>query len=230
MSVCLRVLVSAVFISFVVYGCNSGRGYSYRVRRGDTLQGIARAHKVKVDDLLKANNMKSSGSLRAGQVLLIPGRSGRFAPPRQAVASKTSKSVKVVRKKKSVIQPSVPLIWPAKGEVVKRFGFDGKERLKGIRIAVPSGGEVRAAAPGKVIYIGNEIDGYGNMIIVRHKGSLATIYALVDKPLVHKGDRVERGQVIGRVLKAATSRRVVHFEVRQGTKAVDPLSVLPSKN
>jgi lipoprotein NlpD len=114
------------------------------------------------------------------------------------------------------------------GPVVRGFHPGGNDAHEGIDIDATKGTPVRAAEEGKVIYSDNRIRGYGNMIIIRHKGRWATIYAHNEKNSVREGDFVRQGQEIARV--GSTGRSTgshLHFEVRYGRKPVDPLRFLP---
>lgn len=118
--------------------------------------------------------------------------------------------------------------WPSKGKVVSGFGQrpDGTHN-DGINISVPQGTDVHAAAEGEVAYAGSELKGYGNLILLRHDNGWVTAYAHADKLLVKRGDKVRRGDVIA---KSGNTGQVdqpqLHFELRQGSKPVDPLPYL----
>jgi murein DD-endopeptidase MepM/ murein hydrolase activator NlpD len=121
-----------------------------------------------------------------------------------------------------------PFVWPVQGKVIGAFG-SSNEGLKndGINIAAPSGAPVVAAADGTVAYAGNELRGFGNMILIRHDGGYVTAYAHNASLLVKKGDKVKRGQTIARVGQTgAVFGPQLHFEIRKGTQPVDPLSFL----
>ncbi len=115
--------------------------------------------------------------------------------------------------------------WPVKGKVIASFGPRADNTHNdGINISVPQGTEVLAAENGVVAYAGSELKGYGNLILVRHDGNWVSAYAHNDQILVKRGDKVKRGQSLA---KAGTTGTVdqpqVHFELRQGSKPVDPL-------
>ncbi len=116
------------------------------------------------------------------------------------------------------------LRWPASGKVIAGFGArpDGTHN-DGINLSVPLGTEVHAAESGVVAYAGSELKGYGNLVLVRHDNGWVTAYAHNDELLVKRGDKVARGQVIGKAGKTGTvDQPQVHFELRQGSKPVDP--------
>ena len=98
----------------------------------------------------------------------------------------------------------------------------------GVNIAAPLGAPVLAADNGVVAYAGKEIRGFGNLLLIKHDGGLITAYAHTDTLLVGRGDTVTRGQVIGKVgTTGGVDTPQLHFEVRQGTRAVDPKRYLP---
>ena len=119
---------------------------------------------------------------------------------------------------------STRLRWPANGKIIAGFGGrpDGTHN-DGINLSVPLGTEVHAAENGVVAYAGSELKGYGNLVLVRHDNGWVTAYAHNDETLVKRGDKVKRGQVIAKAGKTGTvDQPQVHFELRQGSKPVDP--------
>jgi murein DD-endopeptidase MepM/ murein hydrolase activator NlpD len=118
--------------------------------------------------------------------------------------------------------------WPLRGSIISHFGPKaGGLHNDGINIAATSGTPVRAAEEGTVAYAGNELRGFGNLVLIRHKGGWTTAYAHASRLLVKRGDRVKRGQVLAHVGRSGgVDRDQLHFEVRRGTSAVDPLAVL----
>ncbi len=116
------------------------------------------------------------------------------------------------------------LRWPVKGKVLTSFGprSDGTHN-DGVNLSVPLGTEVHAAESGVVAYAGSELKGYGNLILVRHDNGWVTAYAHNDELIVKRGDRVKRGQVLAKAGKSGqVDQPQVHFELRQGSKPVDP--------
>jgi YD repeat-containing protein len=119
-------------------------------------------------------------------------------------------------------------LWPVKGKILSSFGAkSGGLSNDGINIAADRGATVRAAENGVVVYAGNEIPGFGNLVLVRHADGWVTAYAHNDALLVTKNDRVERGQPIAAVGSSGNvSAPQVHFEIRKGSEPVDPLPYL----
>ena len=122
-------------------------------------------------------------------------------------------------------------IWPLRGELIAGFGAGTNGRHNdGIDIAVPVGSDIRAADDGVVVYAGNDIKGYGNLVLLRHSGGFVTAYAHADKILVKLNDVVHRGQVIAKSgSKPGRTGGVpsLHFEIREGPTPVDPMQFLP---
>ncbi|MBC7577103.1 MAG: M23 family metallopeptidase, partial [Tardiphaga sp.] len=118
--------------------------------------------------------------------------------------------------------------WPVRGRVVTGYGAktNGKSN-DGINVAVPEGTPVKAAEDGVVAYSGNELKGYGNLVLVRHSNGYVTAYAHASELLVKRGETIKRGQVIA---KSGQSGEVgspqLHFEIRKGSSPVDPLQFL----
>jgi murein DD-endopeptidase MepM/ murein hydrolase activator NlpD len=113
---------------------------------------------------------------------------------------------------------------PVGGQIISGYGgkADGLHN-DGVNIKATRGDAVRAAEQGVVVYNGNQIEGYGNMVLIRHADGFMTAYAHMDKMLVKKGERVSRGQTIGTVGSTGhVSTPQLHFEIRKGKDAVNP--------
>ncbi|MDF2096379.1 LysM peptidoglycan-binding domain-containing M23 family metallopeptidase [Aquibaculum arenosum] len=119
-------------------------------------------------------------------------------------------------------------LWPLEGEMIARYGPQGDGRHNdGINIAAERGTEVRAAENGVVAYAGNELRGFGNLLLIKHSDEWITAYAHNDRLLVSAGDTVSRGQVISQVgSSGSVGQPQLHFEIRKGTRAIDPLPLL----
>ena len=119
-------------------------------------------------------------------------------------------------------------MWPVRGPIVEGFGAGPNgTRNEGINIAAPRGAPVRAADAGVVAYVGNELRGYGNLILIKHPQGWISAYAHCGTVLVRRGERVRRGQVIARIGATGDVKEPqLHFELRHGKKAVDPRPLL----
>ncbi|MGE5517327.1 MAG: peptidoglycan DD-metalloendopeptidase family protein [Bacteroidota bacterium] len=115
-------------------------------------------------------------------------------------------------------------IWPLKGELLNEFGPMAKgQHNDGVNIAAPRGTPVKAAENGVVAYVGNELKGFGNLLLIKHADGWMTAYAHNDQLLVQKGEQVRRGQQIATVGSSGNvSQPQLHFELRRGTEAVNP--------
>jgi murein DD-endopeptidase MepM/ murein hydrolase activator NlpD len=120
--------------------------------------------------------------------------------------------------------------WPARGRIINNFGarVSGSPN-DGIDLALPEGTPVRSAEDGVVAYAGNELKGYGNLVLVRHANGFVSAYANASELLVKRNDQVHKGQVIlksGQTGNAATPQ--LHFEIRKNSAPVDPTQYLPT--
>jgi murein DD-endopeptidase MepM/ murein hydrolase activator NlpD len=221
------------------------------VAPGETLSKISRLYGKPVAELAKANNIIAGAPLAVGARLVIPGvRASAAKPVAAAVVAEatTPPSGEIKTASASVFAPlpeapapsneassateaaaSLPKFrWPANGRVITAFGpSTNGQQNDGINIAVPENTPVKAAEDGVVAYAGNELKGYGNLVLVRHSNGYVTAYAHTKELLVKRGDPVKRGQVIA---KSGQSGNVnapqLHFEIRKGASPVDPTKFL----
>jgi murein DD-endopeptidase MepM/ murein hydrolase activator NlpD len=188
------------------------------VQKGETLWSISHRYGSTVDEVALANRISDPAQIRIGQRLVVPAR-------RNVAATRSRKpwtsSNPRVRSSQSTLS------WPARGRVTSRFGMRNGAHHDGIDISVRTGTTVLAAESGRVIHSDNNLSGYGYLIIVKHTGSLSSVYAHNRRNLVKVGEFVEKGQVIAEAGKTGrASAPHLHFEVRKGGKAVDPLEYL----
>jgi murein DD-endopeptidase MepM/ murein hydrolase activator NlpD len=136
---------------------------------------------------------------------------------------------------KSIPQPppraDSRFLWPVQGKVLSSFGpMEGGLHNDGINIAAPEGAPVKAAENGVVAYVGNELRGFGNLLLIKHADGWVTAYAHTQEILVRHGQQVKRGQIVARVgATGSVSEPQLHFEVRKGSKAKDPAQLLGSQ-
>jgi murein DD-endopeptidase MepM/ murein hydrolase activator NlpD len=122
------------------------------------------------------------------------------------------------------IDVSTTMRWPVQGPILSNFGAKGSGmRNDGINIGAPKGAPVVAAAPGTVVYVGNDMKGFGNMILIKHQGEMVTAYSHLDRILAKKDAIIAQGDMIGTVGKTGNvATPQLHFEVRMDGKPVDP--------
>jgi len=214
-------------------------GRFYTVQRGDTVYSISRKYSIDTTTLTQLNKIPAPFTINVGQRLQLPSqikvasRSDEVAP-RPATSTTRPSSGGVAPSTKSPLPPPPTatgnFIWPVRGNVVSRFGPSANGlHNDGINIAVPAGTSVKASQSGVVAYAGNELKGYGNLLLIRHADGWMTAYAHNSKLLVQRGDQVQRGQIISQAgSTGSVTSPQVHFEIRKGSKAVDPIGYLGS--
>lgn len=156
---------------------------------------------------------------------------GRTRVARQSTPNVTTDASRQSSASRSVASGDNKLRWPIRGKIVSGFGprSDGTHN-DGINIAAPVGADVHAAEAGVVAYAGDELKGYGNLILLRHDNGWVTAYAHADEILVKRGDRVKRGQVVAKAGRTGqVDQPQLHFELRQGQKPVDPRPFLAAR-
>ncbi|MBU3636473.1 peptidoglycan DD-metalloendopeptidase family protein [Polynucleobacter sp. es-MAR-4] len=202
-------------------------GY-YRVKRGDTLARIALDNGQSPRDLAQWNNLSNPNLIEVGDLVLVrPPAGSRSAVkpvPKTSVNTDVTKvdTPKAEPAKEMVAEPGIRLSWPAKGKVSEDFS----EKTKGIDIAGKLGEPVTAASDGKVVYAGNSLRGYGNLVIIKHDNTYLTAYAHNRTLLVKEGDTVKKGQKIAEMGDTDATSVKLHFELRVNGKPVNPTPYL----
>jgi lipoprotein NlpD len=218
----------------------------YTVQRGDTLYSIALEHGADYREMAQWNYLDDPTVIRVGQQLRVKAPeaerplqspqvgsarvSGRVEsrpldalPPRAEPTARTESA--------PVSAPPAPpaalagaFIWPAKGKVLAEFAGP---RRKGIDIDGKPGEPIVAAAAGRVTYVGSGIPGMGKLVVIRHDNGFITVYAHNRDILVKEQQSVARGQKIAELGSTDSERPKLHFQIRKGAAAVDPLLYLP---
>ena len=220
------------------------------VAPGETLHSIARLYGKSVMVLAKANNIPPDTMVKVGERVVIPDvqPTSAVAPRAQAsVAPPAGPSLAIAESPHSarVATPETPaqdstiktaepagglpsFRWPVRGRVIAGFGpTPNGLQNDGINLAVPEGTPVKAAEDGVVAYAGNELKGYGNLVLVRHNNGFVTAYAHASDILVKRGETVKRGQVIAHSGQTGNvTSPQLHFEIRKGSTPVDPSQYL----
>jgi murein DD-endopeptidase MepM/ murein hydrolase activator NlpD len=207
-------------------------GAWYVVVPGDTLGSIATRHGVPVEDLAEVNGLSRGDVLAAGRVifLLAPQRGQPPSRPRATVAAAPA-PLPAVAATTDKLPDEAALRWPlVQPRLSSAFGprAGRPQPHEGIDLAAPLGTPILAAEAGQVVYAGNEVRGYGNMVVLQHAGGILTVYAHTSVMLVRTGDRIDGGQEIARVGQSGRATAPhLHFEVRRGQVPQDPLRFLP---
>jgi murein DD-endopeptidase MepM/ murein hydrolase activator NlpD len=229
---------------------------THTVAPGETMIGIAKRYKVPLKELAKANRIEPHTQVKKGDRLVIPGRTASAKRPAlakstPAPAQSQSKVAAAPTTKVASIEPqhtaravspaanvqdeakgsasgSPSFRWPVRGRIIAGFGpKPNGQQNDGINLSVPEGTPIKAAEDGVVAYAGNELKGYGNLVLVRHPNGFVTAYAHASELLVKRGDTIKRGQVIAKAGQTGTvSSPQVHFEIRKGSSPVDPTQYL----
>lgn len=203
----------------------------YIVKKGDTLFSVSWRYGMDYKTLAKANGIKSPYTIYVGQKL-------RFKSSQKVTAARTTKTVsKKTSTSTSKQQTSSPASssnqrltwrWPTNGKIISTYSKSAAGR-KGIDITGKSGQNIIAAASGKVVYSGNGLPRYGNLLIIKHNDVYLSAYAHNKTLLVKEGQWVKSGQKIATLGKSGTQRYQLHFEIRRNGKPVDPMRFLPKK-
>lgn len=220
----------------------------YVVQRGDSLYSIAWRYQLDDDELIRWNGLSPPYAIQPGQRIRLappaeeptataPARPPTPVPPATGPASPVPAAAAPQVLPESRDTPALPVplnraprrwIWPAEGPVARDFSATDPGR-KGLGIGGSEGAPVVAAADGMVVYSGNGLPAYGNLIIVRHDEVYLSAYAYNRELLVAEGDSVRQGQAIAYMGVDENRRALLHFEIRKNGKPVDPQTLLPGR-
>jgi murein DD-endopeptidase MepM/ murein hydrolase activator NlpD len=232
------------------------QGEAHIVKPGETLIGLSRRYNKPVAQIAAANNLQPYHKVQAGDRITIPGATRVAAAP-QAPAPQPQPQPQVQQPRYAAVQPAAPTArmvtpaaekppveetnsadanagaagfrWPARGRIIAGFGPKPTgQQNDGINLALPEGTPVKAADDGVVAYAGNELKGYGNLVLIRHANGFVTAYAHASEVMVKRGDTIKRGQVIAKSGQTGNvTSPQLHFEIRKGASPVDPMQHLP---
>ena len=220
---------------------------AHMIAKGDTVYSISRRYGVQMNALTRANGIKPPYTISVGRKLTIPAGTARpvKAKPPQVADKIPVAAPKPVASPKPRPKPATPdqvaalpsppartgklFSWPVSGKLLSNFGSQSDGRHNdGLNIKARRGATVVAAESGVVAYAGDELRGFGSLLLIKHAGGFMTAYAHNDALLVKRGEKVRRGQAIARVgSSGSVDSPQLHFEIRKGRKAVDPLRYLP---
>jgi murein DD-endopeptidase MepM/ murein hydrolase activator NlpD len=237
----ILVLIGFVMIAGAI-GCRSqpksarpghGSGDWYVVRPGDNLWRISQQTGTTVDVIRRTNRVGNVHTLQIGERLWIPRGDGTKpvsspAPAIDAGAVQTLEGRWGSDCTDASREHGLRFEWPVAGRLTSAYGQRRGRPHDGIDIGAARGTTIHAAESGKVVYAANRLGAYGRIVIVKHVGSWATVYAHNDENLVEEGDFVEQGDPIARVGRTGNaSAPHLHFEIRRSNRPRDPISCLP---
>lgn len=197
----------------------------HRVRPGETLYAVAFRYDLDYRQLAAYNGLPHTYAIKAGQLLRIAPvttRHLRHVAPQVAHHPMRGRGVAASRE-----QSTTGFVWPAKGRLMRHFVPQVGQ--KGIDILGVSGERVVAAAPGVVAYSGSGLQGFGNLIIIKHQNQYLTAYGYLNRSFVKEGQSVRAGQVVGGMGRIDRKFWGVHFEIRYAGKPVNPLIYLKNR-
>jgi murein DD-endopeptidase MepM/ murein hydrolase activator NlpD len=209
----------------------NGKGVWHVVKPGDTLWRLSQRYETSVDAIRDANDDIDARSMRVGQKLWMP-RGGAKRPggaARSGGASHTLEQDGGAQCGPLAKQEKLDFEWPVLGRLTSAYGVKRGDRdHDGIDLRADEGTPIHAAEAGRVVYAGDDLGDYGKVIIIKHMGRWATVYAHNRKNQVDEGAFVEKGDVIAEVGETGNaSAPHLHFEVRRNNAPRDPQSCLP---
>jgi lipoprotein NlpD len=205
---------------------------TYVVKKGDTLYSIALEHGADYREVAQWSGLSDPTKISVGQVLRVTPpeervQVGRARLPERGEARPLDLPPPRSQAKPppSVKEPAGDFIWPARGKVIAGFA---EPRRKGIDIDAKLGDPVLAAAAGRVTYTGAGIPGLGKLVVIKHDNGFITVYAHNRDIVVKEQQAVARGQKIAELGSSDADRPKLHFQIRKGAAAVDPMRYLPA--
>ena len=222
-------------VTYSSSGQRSGVPKWVKAKKGDTLYSLSKRFGVSVERLAQLNQLNKPYTIKPAQTIFLKPLKSTGSSP---VATKPSNKPKKKTAATTTIKPKQPtshkVHWPGtvrwkkpvKGKIIKKFSHQRNDS-KGIDIAGKLGDVIVASADGKVVYSGNGLISYGNLIIIKHNKTYLSAYAYNRKLLVKEGDMVKSGQKIAEMGRKDKLSPRLHFEIRKNGKPVDPLKYLP---
>ncbi len=237
-----------------LYAAQNGKVGFYTAMPGDTVMQVGRNTGENWRDIIKWNNLEAPFGIEVGQVLKVSNATGgagvgftpqiasnglgngesvvvsqpKILPPSILNSNSNSNSTASIKTSSTVLAKDDEVIWswPAAANITTRF--DGKNN-KGLKITGKAGTPILAAADGQVVYAGNKIRGYGNVVILKNSASYITAYAHNQTLLVKENEWVHRGQRIAEMGSTDANKVLLHFELRRNSVPVDPEQFLPQR-
>lgn len=200
----------------------------HEVEKGETLMALSRRYNVHYHSLASFNGLTEPYTLHPGDRIALPTLvtdNGKAPSGQSLIAQKEANPIPAEHS--NIVESE--FIWPVSGDIVSNFG-PGKKGIRndGVNIAAKAGAPVKATGSGNVVYAGQDLAGLGNLVLVKHPNGWTSAYAHASKLLVDEGAQVKQGQPIALAgATGAVEHPQLHFELRKGTRPVNPVKVLP---
>lgn len=248
-------VVGLIFVLVFLAGCSSAGGGApvydrtrpepgklpaqHVVQKGDTLYSIAWRYGLDYKALSRRNGVDSKFTIYPGQIIYLD-LNRKTVTAKSTSVSKTNSTKSRTQVAKTPPKSSAKVAgstasftnfawqWPVKGRIIRNFS-PKSDLNKGIDIAGRLGEPVLSAAPGTVVYAGDGLRGYGQLLIIKHNEKFLSAYAHNSKLLVKEGEVVKGSQKIAEIGSSGTDTTKLHFEIRRDGQPVDPLQYLPKK-
>lgn len=212
----------------------------HQVVSGDTLYSVSRTYNMNINDLIRINDLDYPYNIKVGSKLRITGSRKEVKPnpetnnkdeEKTAIKNldnkkkeKESPRIEIAEEEKVIVSKENKFIWPVSGKIISKFGYKaGGLYNDGVNIKAKTGEPVHATEDGTIAYVGNELRGYGNLIIMKHSSGWISAYAHLDKFEVKRGDKVKKDHIIARVGSSGNvDTPQLYFGIRKGREAVNP--------
>ncbi len=195
----------------------------YQIKKNDTFYSISKCFGLTIKEIKNKNRFINDKKLEVGKNINLP-----FYANNKECRKNDNSRKRVEKKRTKQNNETIMFYWPTKGKLIATFGAKkGGRRNDGINILAPLGNPVRAAFSGKVIYRGNELPAWGNLLLIKHKNGWTSAYAHLDRFVVKVGDTLNTGDLVGVVGQTGNvDKHQLHFQIRVKSKPVNPLDYL----
>lgn len=192
-------------------GAEGLEGIYHRMVRGQTLWRVSKIYNVELNELIRINKIPDVRDIKTGQLIFIP-RAQKIKPSASTLA----------------LESFEEFTWPVKGKVITYFGQKKNNIVnKGLNIAIASGADITASRSGVISFYSPNFRSLGKTIIIDHQDGFISLYSKLSDVLVTPGEKVSRGKRIGKIISGRRQDNYLHFEIRKGHLAQNPLFYLP---
>jgi lipoprotein NlpD len=227
----LKKIIAFIYLCIFLLSCSSTQleevsEKRHFVRSGETLYVIAWRYGLNYQNLISWNKISSDGLIYPGQILKLSAPTG-YVKIKNAPVKSTKQKIARLNKQASIIEDNRNLKWtsPTRGKVIRKFSKSSK-LFGGILLGGKLGQSVNAASDGRVVYAGNGLVGYGQLIIIEHNNTYLSAYGYNEGLIVKEGDWITKGQKIATMGIGPEQLPRLYFEIRRNSNPVDPLNFI----